>query len=106
MFPQILNNNILRCFSDYIALYIDDIPDLEEIRQYIEKQLIDKDIANSYNGKIIKQDEVCSFLSSHLFTKFILGNKEVRQVNGHDVEKFYKKIRKLLFNSSPDSRNR
>jgi hypothetical protein len=95
MSQLILDDNVLLCFSDFIALYIDDIPELDEVRQYIETQLIDKDIAESYNSKIITQDEICSFISSHLFTKFILGNKEVRHVDDYEIEKFYRKLKKI-----------
>jgi len=96
MFSLILDINLLRYFADFIALYLGEAPDLEEIKSYIEMKLEEKNIIESYNLGIITQEEVCSFLSSHLYTKFVLNSNEIREVNDVAIEEFYQKVRASL----------
>jgi len=67
----ILDRSVLKCFADFIELYGLPAPLEEEIRDYIESKLIEKEIEMALNMNLITKEEFYHFLFGHLFTKFI-----------------------------------
>lgn len=100
MFLLILDVKLLRCLADFIALYSDGTPRLEEIKRYIVMKFEEKGIVESYNNGLITQDEVCSFLSGHLYTGFVLNKRHIREVSNDKVEEFHRDVKTLLFKPS------
>ncbi len=99
MFLLLLDINVLQCFADFIALYLSKAPGLDKIKNYIELKSEEKNIVESYNGGLITQEEVCSFLLGHLYTKFVLNKNEVHEVGDDEIEEFHQKVKVLLFGS-------
>ena len=92
-----LNTITLQYLAEFIALYLGQRPELDEIQTYIELKLHEKDIPNSYSSGLITKDEVCSFITAHLFTKFVHGQGEVVEVDDIKIDVFNKKLKELLF---------
>lgn len=99
MLSLLLNVGMLRCFAEFIVLYLGESPSIDEIRDYMQAKLEEKDIAESYKAGLITQEEVCAFLSAHLYTGFVLNHRDVREVSDEAVEDFHRRVKTLVFES-------
>ena len=99
MFTIALNMITLQCLAEFIALYLGKSPALEEIEAYIVLKFQEKDIAGSYSSNLITKEEVCSFITAHLFTKFVQGQDDISEVGEDQLCEFNEKLRGLLFAS-------
>jgi len=97
MFTIALNVMTLQCLAEFIALYLGESPALEEIEAYVELKLQEKDVATSYSCDLITKDELCAFITAHLFTKFIQGREEVLEVEEEKLNAVNEKLKGLLF---------
>ncbi len=98
MFVLSLNKETLDFFISFISLYLDEamLPTELEVFEFLEEKCEEKKIIESYNARLITQDEFCSFLLDHLFSKFVLS-KSVCSVNEVEIEKIKNKCRSLIF---------
>ena len=97
MFTLLFDNNTLNCFSEFLALYLDDVPELTGVKKYMEHKCEEKEIVGSYNAELITQDEFCSFLMTHMYTKFIMDEKNIRNVSDDEIKDINQKMRLMLF---------
>ncbi len=97
LFIPSLNATLLQSIASFVALYIGRSPKLDEIKLYIELVLQEKRIVESYNAKLITQDEVCSFLLAHIYTQFVAHEKSICEVSKDKIEEIARNIRTLLF---------
>lgn len=97
MFTLSLDSDVLQCFANFIALYLGRAPDSVEIKEFIEFKCKEKGIVEVYKNKIITQDEFIDFLLTHIYTNFVLYEKDIRDVSDGEIEKIRNKIKTLLF---------
>jgi len=97
MFITSLDTNVLQCFTIFITLYLGRAPELVEIKEYIELLCKEKGIIESYNNNLVTQDEFCAFLLAHIYTKFVLNAKDVRDVSDDEIKNIRNRIKALLF---------
>jgi len=97
MFVLLLNDNTLNCFSELIALYLEDVPELIEIKKYIEHKSEETEIVISYNAKLITRDEFSYFLMAHIYTEFVMMKKNIRNVSVDEMKDIHQKIRLMIF---------
>ncbi len=65
----------------------------------MEMKFHEKDIAASYLDSLITKDEVCSFITAHLYTKFVQGQDEIIEVGEDKLYACNEKLKGLLFDS-------
>lgn len=97
MLSLLLDIKLLSCFAEFIVLYLGSSPSIEAIGEYLKVKLEEKDILDSYEAGLITQDEVCSFLSAHLYTGFVLNQEGIQEVSNEEVNAFHQRIKSLLF---------
>ena len=92
-----VNNKVLECLVDFILLYLSASPSLDELSHYISERFKEKDIIYGYNAGIVTQEEVCSFIFSNLYTKFVLNKENIQNVSERDLAEIQWRLKGVLF---------
>lgn len=97
MYKLTIDKSGLLCFIDFLTLYLRDGPKIDDVKNFIEHKLNERDIPRSYQNALVTQDEVCSFILSHLYTEYVMDSNAACDIDEKTVEEFHKKIKKQLF---------
>lgn len=85
--------------AEFVALYLGKSPTPSEIRDYTQLKLEEKDIFKCYEHELITEDEVCYFITDHVYMKFVRGEAEILDVDEETVSAFHRRLKQVLFGS-------
>ena len=97
MSVPLIDHRVLQCFVEFITLYIECAPDPEDLKKYIKSISNEKEIVRSLENGLITQDEFSNFWLSHIYTKYVLNQDSISEVNDDEIERIRKQIATLLF---------
>ena len=94
-----VNSATSQRLAEFVALYLGKSPTLREIEEYVQQKLEEKDICNAFKHELVTKEEVCSFVTAHVHTRFVQDEVDVLKVDAETISTFHDSLKKALFES-------